>query len=391
MQRMENVSAAAKRLQCYRAAATYLATHPEWATRLATLERHLPGGNARRVDLAAKGELRLSGEADFVIEGAALARCGNAIVLDNCRRFRLRNLASSDLAGCAIVLFDCEDFEISDITCRRAYSSSITLVGDTRYGRITRVRTTESLGPRNRDAGLNFVNCSPAVTLADVPDQCHEPLSIMQKSKRPAFMELDDVHSTRNRAQGIYLEGAFGISMKRIRLARNAKEGICFDWGTAFSTLSRSVIKWNGWRHAISPEEVQADFLHNIPILPDGSSAVKVPGVSFDNAAFNRIVGCYISRNGGGAVKHIRASVGTLTALNLCVFNTGGNNAFARTSWYGDLGLDDVLGEFDHEAPPLSLGPSYHLKRRYNLPVEPSLLRSERAERLLYRLMPGRS
>jgi hypothetical protein len=325
--------------------------------------------------LRREGKIRVSGEAGFIIEGADLAGRGNAIILDNCRRFRLRDLTFADLAGCAIVLFDCEDFEISDISCRRAYSAAIMLVGDTKYGRITRVRTSESLGPRNCDAGINFVNCSPAVTPGDVPDRCHEPLSIVQKTKRPAFIELDDVHSTGNRAQGIYLEGAFGISMKRVRLAGNAKEGICFDWGTAFSTLAHSVVEHNGWRHSITPEEIQTDFLHNVPILPDGSSAIKVPGVSFDNAAFNRVFGCYIGRNGGGAVKHIRASVGTRVSRNFCFFNTGGNNDFHRAHWYGDLGLGDVFGEFDQEPALLSFGPSHDLHCRFNLPVERSILR----------------
>ncbi len=168
------------------------------------------------------------------------------------------------------------------------------------------------------------------------------------------------------RAQGVYLTGALACRVSRSVLARSNKEGICFDWGTALCELTLSVVSGNGRRTSLSAEEIRADFIGRFPLLPDGSSAAKLPGVSLDNAAFNTVSRCLLVGNHGGAVKFVRACAGNRVEMNAGWSNAVGNNEHMRFSRYIDAGAFDVLGELNG-LPLCDLGPSYGNAIRRNL------------------------
>jgi hypothetical protein len=168
------------------------------------------------------------------------------------------------------------------------------------------------------------------------------------------------------RAHGIYLAGALACRISRSVLDRSNKEGICFDWGTALCELTLSVVSGNGRRAALSAEEIRADFIGRFPLLPDGSSAAKLPGVSMDNAAFNTVSRNLLVGNHGGAVKFVRACVGNRVELNAGWSNSAGNNRHMRFARYADAGAFDPLGEFDGSAL-CDLGPSHGNAIRRNL------------------------
>lgn len=359
----------ARRLQSVRAAVAHLAQHPDHEALLASLGRRLPrvGSNPLQVDTCT--ETVISGRCDFTLSNLHLKGLRNGIILHACKRFRISNVRAEQLLGCAITLFDCEDFEIAGVHASECYSSAVMCVGNTKYGRIHRVTAVDGRGPRNRDAAVHLVSCTPNVQLEDVPDRCHEARSIAAKVKRPSFITIDRLSARRHRAQGVYLEGAVGIDITRSSLIENNKEGICFDWGTSLCRLSYSTVARNGYRRDLSKEDIDADFLHHVPILVDGSSAIKVPGVSLDNAAFNRIERNLVYGNGGGAFKLVRACTSTVIKKNLTLRNTGGNNEHHQAEWYSDVGAGDPLQEFG-EAPLLDLGRSFSSKRRLNASFE---------------------
>ncbi len=309
---------------------------------------------------------RLEECSDFIIDGLTLRRGRNGIFLHRCRRFRIINIDLSDLHGYGIILFDCSDFEVEGVRVDNLLCSAVTCIGDTRMGALRNIQASNGRGFYNCDAGVVLEHCTAAVTAEDIPERCHEAQSIFEKNKRPHCIELTNIHVRGYRAQGIYLAGALSCRISRSVLERSNKEGICFDWGTAHCELTLSRITGNGRRAGMTPEEIRADFITQFPLLPDGSSAVKLPGISMDNAAFNRVTRNLIHGNYGGAVKVIRACVGNRIELNLGWANTSGDNEHFRFKVVNNVNALDPLGELQG-ARLFDIGPSYDLDVRRNL------------------------
>ena len=302
---------------------------------------------------------------DFVINGLVLRRGRNAILLHRCRRFRILNIDLSDLEGYGIILFDCSEFEVAGIRARNLLCSAIMALGDTSMGLIHRVDACGGRGFLNCDAAIHLSQCTPAVTVDDVPERNHEAYSIIEKTKRPRCIEMSGMCLQGNRAQAVYLEGAIACRISRSLLDSCNKEGICFDWGTACCELTQSIVSRNGRRAAMTLAEIRADFIEQFPLLPDNSSSVKLPGISLDNAAFNTVRCNLVVGNYGGAVKLIRACAGNRFHWNLGGSNTRGSNEHISFAWFNDLGAGDLLGEFAG-IPPCDIGPSYENIYRRN-------------------------
>jgi len=311
-------------------------------------------------DPHAKHFLEIADCEDFALDGLALQGGRNAIFLHRCRRFRISNVELSDLEGYGIILFDCEDFALENVAAERCLASAALCVGETRRGLIRGLTSRNGRGSYNWDAGLHFNNCTPQITAAEVPEQSHEARSILDKTKRPGFILVEDLRVEGHRAQGVYLEGAVACTFRRAAIFRNNKEGICFDWGTVLCTLEDSRIAENGERANLSAQEIEADFLHHFPMLADGSSSCKLPAVSFDNAAFNQVRRCRLTDNFGGAVKTVRASTGNRILDNWISGNSRGDNPHHRVTWLHNADLGDANGEFVEGQALLDLGPSYN-------------------------------
>ncbi len=305
--------------------------------------------------------------ADFVVDGLALSRGRNAVFLHRCRRFRVANADLADLEGYGVILFDCSEFEVEGVRARDLLCSAVLAVGDTSLGSIRRVRARGGRGFLNCDAGgVALLHCTDGVGPEDVPERCHEARSIMDKAKRPRCIDMAGIDARGCRAQGVYLAGALACRVSRSVLARSNKEGVCFDWGTALCELTLSVVSGNGRRAALSAEEIRADFIGRFPLLPDGSSAAKLPGISMDNAAFNAVSHNLLVGNHGGAVKFVRACVGNRVEMNAGWSNSAGNNRHMRFPRYADAGAFDPLREFGGSAL-CDLGPSHGNTIRRNL------------------------
>ena len=303
---------------------------------------------------------------DFCLDSLHLRGGRNGLLLHRCRRFRISNVEAYDLEGYGIILFDCSEFIVESVRTERLLASAIMCLGDTRRGYIRNVEVKNGRGFFNCDAGLHFNHCTPHIEAEHVPEQCHEARSISEKTKRPTQILVEDVRVEGCRAQGIYLEGAIACTIRRAALLRNNKEGICFDWGTSLCTLEASELRENGRRSRLSPEETEADFLHDYPVLDDGSSSCKLSAVSFDNAAGSIVRRCIVEGNFGGAFKVVRASA-AIFILDNFVSGNEQDNAHRRFSWLFIADLMDVNSEFKTRPGLLDLGPSYGVKAQGNV------------------------
>ncbi len=290
----------------------------------------------------------------FTINGIRCASGRHMLLVSGSSSFLLQDCKGEDMEGCGIILLHCDNFRIADCRFYNNLSAGIMVTGDSYDGEIINCSCARSRGFFNHDAGIHLCQTSPAVTVPQVPEQCHEPLPISAKTKRPHHLVIRDCLVTHCRAQGIYLEGAINCLIEDNVMLNNNKEGVCFDWGSSYNIFRGNVVSLNGERESLTPKEIEIDFIAEYPLLEDGSSSMKLPGISIDNGCLNLIRDNRISSNYGGGIKMIRSALFNEITDNQLLYNAIGANRFVP-HFHGItvLGLGPKNEEFRNDRPYL--------------------------------------
>jgi parallel beta-helix repeat protein len=127
-----------------------------------------------------------------------------------------------------------------------------------------------------------------------------------------------------NLSSGIYLDGGVRNVIVGNTVQDNAKEGVCFDNGSAGNVLVSNSIRSNGDRWGQSDAVLALDYADAAGRLPDGTAAQKVPGVSLDNAVYNLVFANEVSFNYGGGIKIVRTGFFNLIGMNTILKNNEG-------------------------------------------------------------------
>ena len=142
---------------------------------------------------------------------------------------------------------------------------------------------------------------------AQLRHPAHHGAAFGPRDPAPCRILLRNCTVARHRKMGVCNDGSGCLSLENCRLLDNQCEGVTLDNGTWGARISRCEIAGNGCRADQSDLELRADFVARDDRLPDGSSPVKIPGVSLDNAALCRIEDSHIHDNHGEGVKFVRA------------------------------------------------------------------------------------
>jgi parallel beta-helix repeat protein len=127
-------------------------------------------------------------------------------------------------------------------------------------------------------------------------------------------------------AQGIYLDGGYGIVIRNNQITDNDKEGICLDFGSANNIIMENIFLNNGRRFRQTDEDLRADLVMNFGRLADGSATSKLPAVSLDNAAQNIVIWNVIRDSAGDGIKVVRTGIRNLLLFNTIMDNNRGES-----------------------------------------------------------------
>lgn len=142
----------------------------------------------------------------------------------------------------------------------------------------------------------------------------------------PCRIRLQDCVIAHNRKMGVCTDGAGLLSIVRCRIHDNQCEGVTLDNGTWHAAIDHCAIWGNGRRAQQSETELSIDFVAGSARLADGSSPVKLPAISMDNAAFCRVEACDIRDNHGEGVKLVRAAYWCTIRDNTIAHNNRGRS-----------------------------------------------------------------
>ncbi|MBU1417895.1 MAG: right-handed parallel beta-helix repeat-containing protein [Proteobacteria bacterium] len=298
--------------------------------------------------------IEIAGCEDFSIEGINCSSGRNMLFITDSSAFTVSDCRCSNAEGSGVIINNGHNFRISGCLFDNNLSAGILIIGHSYNGEIRDCTCSRSRGYFNQDAGIHLCSTSLVITPEDIPERYHEALPIDKKKRRPHHILTKNCTITHCRAQGIYLEGAVNCLIEDTVLVNNNKEGICFDWGSCYNIFHRNIVSLNGERSKLSPEEIQADFISEYPLLEDGSSSMKLPGISLDNGCMNLIHENKITTNYGGGIKMIRTALFNDISNNQILYNAIGANPYVPY-FHGitALGLGAINNEFDSTRPPL--------------------------------------
>lgn len=314
---------------------------------------------AREIISKPKFSLTFRNCRQFEVKGGFFEGARNFALLDGCDTFKISNVNLHQTEGYGFILFNCRHFCVSDCVYLEGLASGVYCLGATNRGLIRDNTFLNGRGHFNWDAAIHINHCSPDVKIEDIPERTHESKRIVEKSCRPSFIYVEHNLLSHNRAQGIYCEGAQRCIISDNVLVGNNKEGACLDWGSTLNVFYRNKVLHNGERAKMSERDIKDDFIEAFPLLADGSSSCKLPGLSLDNGAFNLILHNSFDRNFGGGVKMVRSAVGNLVYKNVFTHNSFGRNRFfPKYNSLQYLGLGGGLTEFSRTNDKLDFLPS---------------------------------
>lgn len=290
----------------------------------------------------------------FSISGVTIEKSRNMLLIVDSDNFSIHNCSSYHSEGYGVIIYNGENFNITDCFFTNNLSSGILVMGDSSYAKITNCSIMHTRGFFNHDAAIHFCAVSDKILIKDIPEKIHESLPISEKEKRPHHIVVRSCSMVNNKAQGIYLEGSYNCLFSDNLISHNDKEGICFDWGSCHNFFRNNIVSQNGYRGNISEKEIEIDFISIYPNLEDHSSSMKLPGVSIDNGCLNQIRSNTISGNYGGGVKMIRSAFCNLIYDNRFSDNTLGSNKYIHSfNSIAILGMKEGNEEFKEDGPLL--------------------------------------
>lgn len=127
-------------------------------------------------------------------------------------------------------------------------------------------------------------------------------------------------------AQGVYIDGGYGIVIQNNVIADNDKEGICLDFGAVNNVILENSFIHNGCRARQSDESLKADLIFHYGKLADNSAVSKLPAISIDNAAQNIILWNIIREGAGDGVKIVRTGIRNFIIFNIISDNNKGES-----------------------------------------------------------------
>ena len=283
---------------------------------------------------------------------------GLAVLIQNAHQIILRNVQISESERGIAILEKAQFIELVSIMIDRPKAGMLI------QGAVSHVWLHDSYilrGNRadNGGAGLVITDACPKTYVEEHSwgVSLTEPLWPITPFAPHALL-IENNELSGHVAQGIYIDGGYGIVVKHNRIADNDKEGMCLDFGAVNNLVMENTFLNNGWRARQTDEHLRADFVLDFGRLADGSSASKLPAISLDNAAQNLVIWNVIKDSAGDGIKIVRTGIRNFLLFNMIMDNNRGESSRLHFSGIllGNAQLETGIDATDHPLdflPPL--------------------------------------
>ena len=281
-----------------------------------------------------------------------------AILLDKTQQIQLHDITAQ--ASRALAVLDSQYVEVSGLRIDKPSQGGILVQGDSHHLWLHHNQVS---------AGTRMDNGGAGILLTDAKHQSHVEAmtsgralseAIAPPSSSPHAIVLEFNQFNDNLAQGVYLDGAYGVVLRYNHIQNNDKEGLCLDFAAANNVIVNNTIQANGQRAKQSDAMLEHDLVLSYGRMKDGSAKSKLPGISLDNAAQNLIAWNTVRDNAGDGIKIVRSGFRNFILFNSITDNNQGQND--KFHFFGILlgtaGLEAELSHLDIQKHPIDFLPS---------------------------------
>lgn len=292
-----------------------------------------------------KSDVGMEGN-ETIINGNTSMEFG--IIAENVENCAISNISMQGGFEYGIYIIDSQKILMDNLEIANAEKNALCVIGDSNYinlisssmhnnkmggilfnGEITNSIIQGNNTYQNKGAG-NM--CAGIAILSTLVDDKYNPYyydaseRLDNLLKAPHDNVFVDNYIQENKSSGIYCFGGYSNYIIDNTMEKNEKEGMCLDFGTFGTYVSRNNILRNGNRNQQTDEELEADFILGFGRMEDGSSKAKLPGVSIDNSAYNILLNNNVKNNYGSGIKMVRSGYRNLVFSNIVSDNNRGEN-----------------------------------------------------------------
>lgn len=302
--------------------------------------------------------VRIEHARNVVLVGGVFTGKGNGVLVSASNGVSIVDGHFTALSGSGVVATNARQVAIWGNRLQGLGRAPIMLHGATRQAVVAENTIENNLGASNWHAGVVVTDRNVDLAANPLslfrPDHygvVDEPITGRLTIPRDNLIVFNRI--ARNRASGLYFDGAVENVVASNFIEGNAKEGMCLDNGSTANVVALNTISQNGKRWGSSGEDLRRDFIADFGRLPDGAAVAKVPGLSIDNGAYNIVFANVITGNFGGGVKMVRTAYYNLVGLNSVTENNEG-----RSEKFHFFGVELGAARADVPVPDLNFTPS---------------------------------
>ncbi len=271
----------------------------------------------------------------------------STLLFSNCRNIYLEHLHINSSSGYAVIVRDHSHLiKISECEFSDNQRSAIMIHDGSYHCLITSCCIKNSVHRSNWAAGI-VISALESVSELGVreafeenyffPNNLDLDLSLVPYQNLIEFCEVCFCRSS-----GIYIDGGNGNLLYKNQIHDNEKEGLCIDFYASTNLIYKNEIHANGNRNRQTDHDLTIDNVLIYGRMDDQSAIAKLPNISLDNAALNRIANNKISFAAGEGIKIVRSGFRNFFVENEIKNNNQGKNSMFSFSGIllGSAGCD---------------------------------------------------
>ena len=266
---------------------------------------------------------------NITIKDLIIRATGIGVQITNAVGVIIQNLQLTDSGRGIAVLTDSHFIEMDQIQIKNPKQGGILIQGNVSHVWLHNSQISNGQRADHGGAGILISDAKPKSNLEEstVTKSITEHIWPLTKSI-PYALLIEHNIVTDNLAQGIYIDGGYGLVIQNNQLQNNDKEGLSLEFGSVNNIVMENTLFHNGFRIRQTDRDLKDDLTLSFGRLADGSAVSKLPGISVDNAAQNLILWNIINNNAGDGIKMVRSGIRNIAMFNSIISNNEGHNKY---------------------------------------------------------------
>ncbi|MCK5876824.1 MAG: right-handed parallel beta-helix repeat-containing protein [Candidatus Marithrix sp.] len=270
----------------------------------------------------------------------------------------IQNLRFTNIGRGIAILTGSHFIEMNQINIDNPEQGGILIQGDVSHVWLHNSQIRNGKRSDNGGAGILISDAKPKLVLEEAT-KIHSLIEHIWPVTQsiPYALMIENNIVADNRAQGLYIDGGYGLVIQHNQINNNDKEGLSLSFGSVNNIVMSNDFYDNGFLANQTDADLRRDLILDLGRLDDGSAVFKLPAISIDNAAQNLLLWNVIRENAGDGIKMVRTGIRNIIMFNSILDN---NQGYSKHFHFFGISLDStgITANIDTTKHPLDFMPA---------------------------------